>query len=96
MLSFNCYCLNASGSSYTAPADGYVFFQDTGSQPFSALVLRTILYRLSLTPGSSGNPVMSLLMSVTKDTVFFEEYVNNTGENRVFRFIYAVGAAPTE
>ena len=76
------------------PADGYVFFQDTGSQPFSALVLRSILYRLSLTPGSSGGPSVSLIMPVTKGTPFFQEYVNNTGENRIFRFIYAVGSEP--
>ena len=62
----------------------YVFFQDTSSQPFSALVLRTILYRLSLTPGSSGNPVMSLIMPVTKGTPFFAEYVSNTGEIEFF------------
>lgn len=87
--------LNATGSSYTAPADGWVFFQDTGNQPYSALVLRTNFIRVSLTPGSSGNPVMSEIMPVKKGDIFYAEYAYVTGKNRLFRFIYAVGSEPT-
>ena len=87
--------LGASGTTYTAPADGWVFFQDTGNQPYSALVLRTLYYRTSLTPGSNGNPIMSLIMPVVKGGFFFAEYANITGENRIFRFIYAKGSEPT-
>ena len=84
--------LGASGASYTAPANGWVFFQDTGNQPYSALVLRTSILRVSLTPGSSGNPIMSAIMPVKKGDVFYAEYADVTGANRIFRFIYAQGS----
>ena len=83
--------LGASGATYTAPANGWVFFQDTGNQPYSALVLRTYYIRVSLTPGSGGNTVMSEIMPVKKGDIFYAEYANITGENRLFRFIYAEG-----
>lgn len=88
--------LGASGAAYTAPADGWVFFQDRGNQPYSALVLRTNLIRVSLTLGTSGNPVMSEIIPVKKNANFYPEYQSITGENRILRFIYAVGSEPTE
>lgn len=83
--------LGASGTQYTAPANGWVFFQDTGNQSYSALVLRTNYIRVSLTPGSGGNGIMSEIMPVKKGDIFYAEYANITGENRLFRFVYAEG-----
>ena len=84
--------LGATGSDYTAPANGWVFFQDTGNQSSSALVLRTNFIRVSLTPGEIGNPIMSEILPVQKGEIFYAEYAYVTGENRVFRFIYAQGS----
>ena len=100
--------LGASGTTYTAPADGYFIL--TGSLPTSSDVGHvTLVNRLNDTSGTDGkftvrcygvgkaNVGLGLYASVpakTGDNVVASWAGSATG--KILRFIYAVGSEPTE
>ena len=92
--------LGASGTIYTAPADGYVVFQcKTSDTAIAAISLRaqisssdssaTILQRAYSYGSSSAYPCIYL--PVRKGQAFQATYTSNT-TSYIFRFVYAVGS----
>ena len=84
--------LGASGSAYTAPANGYVVLDKvngTGASRLAQLSNSTNgLKTISFAPYSS-NPSM-VFLPVRKGDTFYANY-DSTGDTRIFRFIYAQG-----
>lgn len=81
--------LGATGTTYTAPADGWVLFTVQG-QGFCSLEQGSISVYNSFTE-ADGN-YYSVLLPVRKGT--FKAYYNGV-KKITFKFIYAVGSSPT-
>lgn len=90
--------LNASGSTYTAPADGYVLLRRryTNNNIYQELVNATDYYGTIIHTSLSG--YLGFTLPVRKGSSFLVQYsgtVDTTAVN-IFRFYYAVGSEPTE
>ena len=84
--------LGASGSRYTAPADGWFYFTkggDTGKWTY--IGNETTGNRTSLIPTTGADP--SVIFPALKGNIVRIDY-NTTKEAEHFRFYYAVGSAP--
>lgn len=81
--------LGASGTTYTAPADGYVLFTRTATAVGDYV---TVLSTVGIDSSSSTtNPYgLRVFLPVRKGESFSVGYYG--GNNRMFRFIYAVGS----
>ena len=89
--------LGATGTVYTAPADGYVVFDAYATAPGSVISLMTHSVGLNTlcTPGGNGCPYLRVFLPVAKSVQFRAEYhsVDTTAANGfLFRFYYAKGA----
>lgn len=89
--------LGATGTVYTAPADGYVVFDAYATAAGSVISLMTHSVGLNTlcTPGGNGCPYLRIFLPVAKSVQFRAEYhsVDTTAENGfLFRFYYAKGA----
>ena len=88
--------LQATGTVYTAPADGYVVFNAYATDPAGVISLLTHSSGINTlcTAGSGGNPYMRVFLPVAKNVQFRAEYsaVRTEGTGFVFRFFYAKGA----
>lgn len=84
--------LGASGSTYTAPADGYLFWSNQAGGIDLFITISNTTNGLSTTQSSvnSGN-VLQIFMPVKKGDQLNITY-NVVGQTLVFRFIYAVGS----
>ena len=78
--------LGASGSTYTAPANGYVA---VGGQCSSYISLYTNGFVSMLVPDLGNYQYARTTIPVSKGQVFMLDYVNFTADT--FRFIYAEG-----
>ena len=88
--------LGASGTNYTAPADGWFYVDKTCATAHRYLVFQKLQFikpgELSSSVSISGGHV-SLLAPVKKGDILGCKY-NADGATNQFRFIYAVGSAP--
>lgn len=88
--------LGASGSTYTAPADGWFALNkqagNPGFNPFIAMI-NTTAGRLSTEsrPGGQGIVTINLFLPAKKGDVI-EVYYDATGTTNYFRFVYAQGS----
>lgn len=82
--------LGASGTSYTAPADGWFDFRKGGNTGEFAKLTSTIETGNTL----PANGVVSLYLPVKKGDVTTFNY-SLSGTTYIFRFIYSVGSQPT-
>lgn len=87
--------LGATGTVYTAPANGYVVFNGFATEPegvVSLLYHPTGLNTLC-TAGNQGNPYLRVFLPVAKNTQFRAEYyfINTSESGFMFRFYYAEG-----
>ena len=81
--------LNASNSTYTAPANGWVLF-DKNTSSGKNIVLWNFTKTYGFSVSSSATFGQSILLPVSKGDVFGVEYTA-TGTTNFFRFIYAQG-----
>ena len=81
--------VEASGTSYTAPADGYYFAGATFSSPAGCLQFFLSKYAVSWTPGNTGYPNGYICLPVKKGSSVEFSYQGGTVTD--FRFIYAQG-----
>lgn len=90
--------LNTSGSTYTAPADGYVLLRRryTNNNIYQELVSATDYYGTIIHTGVGG--YLGFTLPVRKGSRFLVNYVGtlDTSARNLFRFYYAVGSEPTE
>ena len=86
--------LGASGSTYTAPADGWFAVSKTsgGTGKYIGLVNRTSGCEIETYPNANNNNA-KLLIPVKKNDVLLVLY-SLSGETIFFRFIYAIGSQP--
>ncbi len=88
--------LQATGTVYTASADGYVVFNAYATDPAGVISLLThpVGINTQCTAGGNGNPYLRVFLPVAKNTTFRAEYsaVRTEGTGFVFRFFYAKGA----
>lgn len=84
--------LGSSGTTYTAPADGWVCFGKTssGTNQYGSMRNTTTNMNVASNLPSSGQSLY-LLLPVGKGDVFNVTY-NFGGTTKIFRFFYAVGA----
>lgn len=83
--------LGASGSTYTAPANGYVFFSKMGNQGQSVILNnQQNKMRVQSYIGSNNN-WSGIIMPIRKNERFNVEYTAS-GNTKYFRFIYAEGS----
>lgn len=84
--------LGASGSTYTAPANGWVFFAKASgtSGQFNSITNSTGSELRNDCVSSSSGQWATVSCSVKKGDKFILEYTT-TGETKRFRFIYAEG-----
>ena len=85
--------LGASGSTYTAPANGWVLFDKQVSSGKN-IVLWNNTKGYGFSVSSSGAFGQAILLPVSKGDVFKTEYTA-TGTTNSFRFIYAEGSQPS-
>lgn len=89
--------LGASGTVYTAPADGYVVFDAYATAPQSVISLLTHPLGINTicTPGGNGNPYLRVFLPVSSGGQFRAEYIAadfSDSNGYLFRFYYAKGA----
>lgn len=90
--------LGATGTSYTAPADGWVVFDkrcgvtSTTSYQYANIQTNDAFYLEN--SATVNNQVVSISVPVYKGQGFYVNY-SLTGETLVFRFIYTVGSVPS-
>lgn len=94
--SYQDLTLGATGTVYTAPADGYVVFNGYAIAPQGVVSLLhhpTGLNTLC-TAGNNGNPYLRVFLPVAKNTQFRAEYysIDTNRSGFLFRFYYARGA----
>lgn len=84
--------LGASGSTYTAPADGWVYFSKVcnGSNQVAYIGIVGTSFTIGGFFGCNASGY-KLIMPIKKDSVFQVQY-NLGGVTEIFRFIYAVGS----
>lgn len=83
--------LGASGASYTAPADGYVFFCKVAQEfPREILLANDAGMTSQMISVANGN-WLRVWLPVRKGSVFKVTY-DVTGETKFFIFVYANGA----
>lgn len=82
--------LGATGSTYTAPADGYIYINKSASNPNEWIFAVTGAYSTGVTQAAAGTNAR-VLMPVSKHSVITINYTLN-GATNAFRFIYANGA----
>lgn len=85
--------LGASGSQYTAPANGWYYLNKLygGNNLFTKLINITRGYAVNNTFHSTSNFNCDLLLPIKKGDVISVDY-NTPGAVQVFRFYYAVGS----
>lgn len=84
--------LGASGTTYTAPADGYLYLAKTSSASGQRIKFtNTSSVNMAVSTWSSGVQNLEIIMPVSKDNVVYV-YYNAGGLTNQFRFIYAEGA----
>lgn len=84
--------LGASGSTYTAPANGWLCLAATTGQSNGFVGLEkqtTLTYYVRSNTGSGGNTTLGAMIPVKKGDVTVYRYAQIT--NQIFNFIYAVG-----
>lgn len=83
--------LGADGSSYTMPADGYLYLAKTSSASSQRIKFtNTSSVNMAVSTWSSGVQNLEIIMPVSKDNVVYV-YYNAGGLTNQFRFIYANG-----
>lgn len=84
--------LGASGSTYTAPADGYYYLEKTcGGASLYAILRNTTAANIAVHYAAVSAPdTIFLLLPVKKNDIMSIQY-NVTGTTFYFRFIYAQG-----
>lgn len=87
--------LNASGSTYTAPADGWVSFCKSSGAAGNWVVLRNSTTSSVGNLYANGGTAMNATVKVKKGDTFYISYSLNNTSNVYFCFIYAVGSEPT-
>ena len=89
--------LGASGTTYTAPADGYVCVlgYQTGQNGFIRLWCKQSLLSVWGQPTTVANFIISLYIPVSKGDTFVTDYEKFSLGDGYFNFIYAVGTVPT-
>ena len=83
--------LGASGSSYTAPANGWVYFnKDNGNAGNWIMLLHNdcLLYDTTVNTGNAT----SVILPIKKGDTFYAHYILNNHSNVRFRFYYAQGS----
>jgi hypothetical protein len=85
--------LGATGSTYTAPANGYVVLSKDANAAgqTNRLVSSTYIASTSYCPNSSGTP--HVFIPVKKDDVVTYSY-STAGATNYFKFVYAEGSKP--
>lgn len=83
--------LGASNSTYTAPANGYVFFSKVGNQGESVILQNEQNKMRVQSYIGSNNNWSGIIMPIRKNEVFKVEYTAS-GDTKYFRFIYAEGS----
>ena len=81
--------LGASGSTYIAPADGWLYFKGTSSA-FGQYINLSVNYLSSLITASGNNQDLDIFIPCPKGDLARCYY--NVGGNKILRFIYAKGA----
>ena len=94
--SYKDLTLGATGTVYTAPADGYVVFDAYAAAPQGVVSLLTHPTGINTlcTAGGNGNPYLRVYLPVAKGAKFRAEYydVDTSKAGFLFRFYYAKGA----
>lgn len=90
--------LGTSGSSYTAPADGWVYISKTATAGGQYLLLvntnKNGLFMVGYEVRSWANAnIMRVSIPVTKGSKFRIQY-DVDGKTTAFQFVYAVGSEP--
>ena len=89
--SYTDLTLGADGSSYTAPADGYLYLARTSSASGQRVKFtNTSAANMAVSTWSSGTQNLEIIMPVSKSDVVYV-YYNAGGATNQFRFIYANG-----
>lgn len=84
--------LGASGSEYTAPSNGYVYFSKTSGAQYAYISLQNKSTHMSIGEEATTSITgLQLFLPVLKGHVFIVGY-NATGATNYFRFIYAEGS----
>ena len=85
--------LGASGTEYTAPADGWVYVSNSTSQDSGYIILSnmTASYAISTYSVTKGNLIRAIF-PVKKNDVFKFEYSTGTA---ALKFFYSVGSEPS-
>ena len=83
--------LGASGSSYTAPADGYIVFDKTSSSSGQYVRIVTDSGIRVLNNSTGSGQYLAVFAPVVKDEIFYIHYTAG-GQTNVFKIIYANGA----
>lgn len=87
--------LGASGSEYTAPANGYVHFNtETLSSSSSATIANKTAGYMVTSECSINQYSIRLLLPIKKNNIFQIRY-SLLGKQTILRFIYAVGSEPS-
>lgn len=86
--------LNASGSSYTAPADGWFMLRRLSDTGQYTQIVDTKTNMMSLQVATNSNQVLSVNLPVKKGGTVTVSY-NAVGNVQFFRFIYAEGSEPS-
>lgn len=89
--------LGSSGTTYTAPADGYVcvYGNQTAKNGFIRLLCPQNLLSTWSQPPNVANFVINVYMPVSKGATFILHYVDFSLNDGYFNFIYAEGTVPT-
>lgn len=81
--------LGTSGTTYTAPADGYAFFGKESGTTTAYILLFNVNTKMGIECRSNGNTNnLRVYLPVKKGDVFGANY-SATGNTTFFRFIYA-------
>lgn len=88
--------LGATGTTYTAPSDGWFLLDILGSSDYSSITIEDITN--SFINSSDGNKGFStrVFLPTTKGHVLSVRYSTTSLTVNKFRFYYAIGSEPTE
>lgn len=85
--------LGASGTTYTAPADGYCYLNTTNLNDYMSVTIENKTAGYMVTSVDNAGSSVRILMPVKKNDTFEIRY-SSLGTQTIERFFYAVGSEP--
>lgn len=86
--------LGASGTTYTAPSDGYVYFNTSNLFSWTSATIDNKTVGYMVTGSNEQYDSIRLLLPIKKDDIFEIRYTS-LGSQTIEKFIYAVGSEPS-